>query len=458
MTKKVETIVIGAGMAGLPMALRAARHGDTILVEPGELGGTCLNRGCIPTKTMIHSAKVAHLARRAADFGVETGPVRVDLASVVARKDRVVSAIRDGSERAVDRAEALQLVPAHARFLDAHTVEADGTRIQAHRIIINTGARPHIPLIPGLDQVSWLDSTSALDLTELPRHLVVVGGGYVGCELAQMYRRFGSEVTIVHRGDRVLPEEDPDVSEVVEEAFTAEGIEVRTATIPASVAPRPDGGIMVDVGAQQLEASHLLIATGRTPNTDHFGLDTAGVATDDKGFITVDSDYSTSSDGVYAIGDVVGPPMFTHSARDDAALLYRRLYKEEDISTHSRLVPHAVFTDPEVATFGLTENDARQAHGDQIGIGVEHFRGVAKARAMDETAGFVKIITGPDRRILGATIVGPEAGNLIHELVVAATAGLTIDQVSQAIHIHPTLAEGVNAAAGGVHRPTSDDH
>lgn len=190
---------------------------------------------------------------------------------------------------------------------------------------------------------------------------------------------------------------------------------------------------------------------------DHLGVDTAGVATDDKGFITVDSAYATSTEGVYAIGDVVGPPMFTHSARDDAALLYRHLYKEEDITTHSRLVPHAVFTDPEVAAFGLTENDARQTHGDQIGIGVEHFRGVAKARAMDETAGFVKIITGPDRRILGTTIVGPEAGNLIHELVVAAAAGLTIDQVSQAIHIHPTLAEGVNAAAGGVHRPTSDN-
>jgi len=457
MTQKVETMVIGAGMAGLPMALRAARHGDTVLVEPGKLGGTCLNRGCIPTKTMIYSAKVAHLARRAADFGVETGPVRVDLASVVARKDRLVSSIRSGSERAVDRAEALQLVPAHARFLDAHTVEADGIRIQADRIVINTGARPHVPSIPGLDQVSWLDSTSALDLTDLPGHLVVVGGGYVGCELAQMYRRFGSEVTILQRADRLLRGEDPDVSQVVEEAFTTEGIDVRTATPPDSVVPHPDGGITVDVGDQRLEASHLLIATGRTSNTDRLDLDATGIATDRQGFITVDAAYATSTEGVYAIGDVVGPPMFTHTARDDAALLYRHLYKEEDITAQSRLVPHAVFTDPEVASFGLTETAARQVHGDQIGIGVAQFKGVAKARAMDETAGFVKIITGPGRKILGATIVGPEAGNLIHELGVAATAGLTIDHVSQAIHIHPTLAEGVNAAAGGVHRPTSDN-
>jgi len=456
MTQKVETIVIGAGMAGLPMALRAARHGDTVLVEPGKLGGTCLNRGCIPTKTMIYSAKVAHLARRAADFGVETGPVRVDLASVVARKDLVVSSIRSGSERAVDRAEALQLVPAHARFLDAHTVEADGTRFQADRIVINTGARPHVPSIPGLDQVSWLDSTSALDLTDLPRHLVVVGGGYVGCELAQMYRRFGSKVTILQRADRLLPGEDPDVSQVVADAFSAEGIDVRTATTPDYVAPHPDGGMSVAVGDdQRLEASHLLIATGRTPNTDRLDLDAPGVATDLQGFITVDAAYATTTEGVYAIGDVVGPPMFTHTARDDAALLYRHLYKQEDITIQSRLVPHAVFTDPEVASFGLTETQARQIHGDQTGIGIEHFRGVAKARAMDETAGFIKIITGPDRKILGATIVGPEAGNLIHELVVAATAGLTIDQVSEAMHIHPTLAEGVNAAAGGVHRPTS---
>jgi pyruvate/2-oxoglutarate dehydrogenase complex dihydrolipoamide dehydrogenase (E3) component len=455
MTQKVETIVIGAGMAGLPMALRAARHGDTVLVEPGKLGGTCLNRGCIPTKTMIYSAKVAHLARRAADFGLETGPVRVDLASVVARKDLVVSSIRSGSERAVDRAEALQLVPAHARFLDAHTVEADGTRFQADRIVINTGARPHVPSIPGLDQVSWLDSTSALDLIDLPRHLEVVGGGYVGCELAQMYRRFGSKVTILQRADRLLPGEDPDVSQVVAEAFSAEGIDVRTATTPDYVAPHPDGGMTVAVGDdQRLEASHLLIATGRTPNTDRLDLDAPGVATDLQGFITVDAAYATTTEGVYAIGDVVGPPMFTHTARDDAALLYRHLYKQEDITIQSRLVPHAVFTDPEVASFGLTETQARQIHGDQIGIGIEHFRGVAKARAMDETAGFIKIITGPDRKILGATIVGPEAGNLIHELVVAAAAGLTIDQVSEAMHIHPTLAEGVNAAAGGVHRPT----
>ena len=406
---------------------------------------------------MIYSAKVAHVARRGPDFGVETGPVRVDLASVVARKDRVVSAIRSGSERAVDRAEALQLVPAHARFLDAHTVEADGTRIQADRIVINTGAHPHIPPMNGLDQVPWLDSTSALDLTELPRHLVVVGGGYVGCELAQMYRRFGSKVTILQRADRLLPGEDTDVSQVVEEAFTTEGIDLRTATTPDSVATHPDGGIIVGVDGQRLEASHLLIATGRTPNTDRLDLDATGIATDPQGFITVDAAYTTSTEGVYAIGDVVGPPMFTHTARDDAALLYRHLYQGEDINAQTRLVPHAVFTDPEVAAFGLTETQARQTHGDQIGIGIEHFRGVAKARAMDETAGFVKIITSPDRKILGATIIGPEAGNLIHELVVAATAGLTIDQVSRAIHIHPTLAEGVNAAAGGVHRPTSDD-
>lgn len=457
MTEKVNTIVIGAGMAGLPMALRAARHGETVLVEPGKLGGTCLNRGCIPTKTMIHSAKVAHLARRAADFGVDTGDVRVDLAAVVARKDQVVAAIRGGSERTVDRAESLRLVRGYARFVDGHTIEVDGTYLRADRIVVNTGARPHLPAISGLDEVSWLDSTSALDLTDLPSHLVVVGGGYVGCELAQMYRRFGAEVTILQRADRLLPGEDTDVSQVIEEVFSEEGINVRTATAPDAVAPHPDGGVILTVGGEDLEASHLLIATGRTPNTDRLDPDAAGIATDDGGFVTVDETYATSSQGVYAIGDVVGPPMFTHTARDDAALLYRHLYKQEDIATQTRLIPHAVFTDPELASFGLTEAEARQTHGDQIGIGVERFRGVAKARAIDETAGFIKIITDPDRRILGATIVGPDAGNLIHELVVAATADLTIDQVSQAVHIHPTLAEGVNAAAGGVHRPTSED-
>ncbi len=454
MSEHIDTIVIGGGMAGLPLALRAARHGRTVLVEGGLLGGTCLNRGCIPTKTMIHSAKVAHLARRSTDFGVSVGEVRVDLSAVVDRKDEIVASIRRGSYRALERADDFRLVEGWARFVGPRQVEVNGDVMEAERVVINTGAQPAVPDVPGLDGIDYLDSTSALDLRSVPAHLMVWGGGYVGCELAQMFRRFGAEVTVLQRGPRLLPAEDPDVSAVIEEVFQREGIDVRTGTTADAVSAG-GGGLVVRIGGETLEATHLLVATGRTPSTASLGLAAAGVETDERGFVKVGAGYETTAPGVFAIGDVIGPPMFTHSARDDAALLYRQLFRGTDIAAAARLVPHAVFTDPEVATFGLTERTARDRFGDDVGVGVERFRGVARAKAIGETDGLVKIVTGPNRQLAGATIVGPDAANLIHELVVAATGGLSVDAVRSAIHIHPTLAEAVNAAAGGVHRPAA---
>ncbi|MGH9167708.1 MAG: dihydrolipoyl dehydrogenase family protein [Acidimicrobiia bacterium] len=455
-TADVDTVVIGGGMAGLPLSIRASRQGRTVLVERGRLGGTCLNRGCIPTKTMIASAKVAHTVRRAAEFGVHAGEeVRVDLGEVVDRKDRVVGSIRDGSYRAVERAEALTLVERTALFLGPQEVEADGTLYRARRVVVNTGARPRIPDLPGLEEVPYLDSTSALDLRELPQHLVVVGGGYVGCEFAQMYRRFGARVTVLQRPERLLPTEDPEVSQVIGEVFAREGIGVRLGSPPEWVRREGDR-IRVGVAGEELSASHLLVAAGRVPNTENLGLAKAGVEIDQGGFVRVGPDYRTSAEGVYAIGDVVGPPMFTHSARDDAALLSRHLLQGEDISHRSRLVPHAVFTDPEVGTVGVSEGEAQERWDGEALVGTERFRGVARARAMGETDGLVKLVASPERLLVGATICGPDAGNLIHELVVAVTAGLTVDQVADALHVHPTLAEAVNAAAGGVHRPTTE--
>jgi pyruvate/2-oxoglutarate dehydrogenase complex dihydrolipoamide dehydrogenase (E3) component len=452
--KNVETIVIGGGMAGLPIALRAARYGSTVLIEGDLLGGTCLNRGCIPTKTMIHSAKIAHLARRASEFGVDVGAVSVDLARIVDRKDALVEDIRRGSYRAAERSKSLELVEAWARFVGLRDVEAGGSVYRADRIIINTGARATVPGVPGIGDVPTLDSTSALDLREIPDHLIVLGGGYVGCEFAQMYRRFGSEVTIVQRRSHLLPAEDPEVSAVVEGAFKREGIVVNLGDEPTGVRAA-DGGIVLSVGEREIEASDLLVAVGRTPNTSQLGLESAGVDLDERGFIVASDQFETSAPGVYAIGDVVGPPLFTHTARDDAALLARHLFKGQDISTATRLVPHAVFTDPEVASFGMSRSGAEEEYGGAY-AGIEKFDGVAKAKAIGETDGFVKIIARPDRVIVGATIVGPDAGNLIHELVIAASAGLTVDQIRSAIHIHPTLAEAVNAAAGGVHRPATE--
>lgn len=455
-TESVDTIVVGGGMAGLPMALRSARHGRTVLIEPGPLGGTCLNRGCIPTKTMIHSAKVAHLARRSVEFGVETGEVRVDLRAVVERKNRVLASIRDGSYRAVERSDNLTLVEDSARFVSEHSLQVDGVQYRADTVVINTGAQPTVPDVPGLGESGYLTSTEALDLVAIPDHLIVVGGGYVGCELAQMFRRFGSEVTLIQRPGRLLPEEDSDVSQVVESVFKEEGINIRTGETMVDVVRREDHSVEVVTDTGPVTGSHFLLAVGRTPNTGGLGLDDAGVAVDGKGFVVVDDRYATSAEGVYAIGDVVGPPMFTHTARDDAALLYRSLFKG-DAGVAARLVPHAVFTDPEVGSFGLTEEVARDRFGDRIAVGIERFRGVGRARAIGEIAGFVKIVTGPDRKIVGATVVGPDAGNLVHELVVAASAGMTVDALAGVVHIHPTLAEGISAAAGGVHRPSTDD-
>lgn len=453
MVEEVDTVVIGGGMAGLPLALRAARYGPTVLIERDLLGGTCLNRGCIPTKTLIHSAKVAHLARTAGRLGVKVTGVEVDLAAAVDRKDEIVASIRGGSERSVEGAENLKLVHESAMFVGPRLVTAGDRIFEADRVVINTGARPAVPDLKGLRHVPFLDSTSALDLRHLPGHLIVLGGGYVGCEFAQMYRRFGSEVTILQRSDRLLRAEDPDVSEVIETAFAEEGIDVRPATLAERVEP-VDGGIRVTTADGPIDGTHLLVAVGRTPNTDGLGLELARVEVDERGFVVVDETYRTTAEGTYAIGDVIGPPMFTHTARDDAALLARHLFRGEDISVAHRLVPHAVFTDPEVASFGLTEADAKKRWGDEANIGTERFKGVAKARAMAETRGFIRIVADPDRKIRGATIVGPDAGNLIHELVVAATGGMTVDEVRRSIHIHPTLAEGVNAAAGGVHRPS----
>ncbi len=455
-TENVSTVAVGGGMAGLPMAIRASRHGPTVLMERDLLGGTCLNRGCIPTKTMIHSAKVAQMARRASEFGVETAQVRVDLEAVVARKDSVVKSVRDGSYRAAARADGLTLIESGARFVDVLTVEADDVAYRADHVVINTGARPTLPDITGLSDSGYLTSSSILDVTELPEHLIVVGGGYVGCEFAQMFRRFGSDVTVIQRAERLIPAEDPEASEVVQPAFESEGIDVRTGAEVTGIHERPDGSLEVRLGEDTITGSDILLAVGRTPNTE-LGLESAGVDTDSQGFIAVDEGYQSSAAGVYAIGDVIGPPMFTHSARDDAALLYRQVFKGAPASRTDRLIPHAVFTDPEVASFGPSEVDAGAMFGDQLAVGVEKFRSVAKARAIGETAGFVKIIAGPDRRIVGGTIVGPDAGNLIHELVVAAIGGMTVEELGGIIHIHPTLAEAVSAAAGGVHRPTIAD-
>lgn len=457
---KYDTLVIGGGMSGLPLALKAASKGRTAFVEEGLLGGTCLNRGCIPTKTMIASAERAHQVRRADDLGVlHDGGVRVDLGQVVDRKDQVVGRIRDGSYRAVGRRGELDLIEDRGRFTGRHTLQVDGERIEFGRVFLNTGTRPTVPAIEGLADVDWLDSTSILDLRQLPEHLIVVGGGFVGCEFAQMFARFGAHVTIVQRADRLLPSEDPTVSQTVLDGFVDEGIDVLLGTSCVRADQR-DGQVRVGCeGGEttELEGSRLLLAAGRTPNTDDLGLDHLGVEVDGRGYVTVDDRLRTDVGDVWAMGDLRGTDMFTHTARDDADVAYRSVFKhDEQASIADRVVPHAVFVDPEVAAVGLTETQARAA-GHDVAVGRQDFAGVAKANAIGQTRGSITFVADATTdRVLGCHIVGPDAGNLVHEAVLAITAGIPYAAIGQTIHIHPTLAEGVNAAAGGIHRPSAE--
>jgi mercury(II) reductase len=451
-------IVIGGGMAGLPIANKAAYKGlRTVLVEKETLGGTCLNRGCIPTKTMIHSARIAHLVRRAGDFGVRTTEPDVDLGAIVDRKNEVVEGIRNGSYRQVRNNENLELIEGEARFEPDGGVRVGDRVLRAPKVIINVGARPAIPDITGLDRTPYLTSREALDIRDLPESLIVVGGGFVGIELAQMFARFGARVTVLQRNERILPREEPEIGDALRESLQEEGLVVRTEADVQEVEPLDDGvrvRFRTAHDMEEINGDRLLVTVGRTPNTDPLGLSGPGVDVDDQGFIQVDSRFRTTAEGIYAIGDVTGRPMFTHSARDDADLLYRILIKDDaDASTDGRVVPHAVFTDPEVASVGLTEAEARQK-GYEVAVGRQDFSGVARAMAMGEAQGFIKLVAeAGSKQLLGAHILGPSAGELIHELALGLVMEISVDDVARTLHVHPTLAEGVNAAAGGVHRP-----
>lgn len=454
-----DLLVLGGGMAGLPMSIKSAYKGlDTALVEQDLLGGTCLNRGCIPTKTMIRSAEVANLIDRAEEFGIALdGDAETNMEAVVERQHRVVESIRSGSYQNVENTDNLDLIEGHGTFESPTEVTVGSRVIRAEKVVINTGARPATPPIDGLDDVETLDSTSALELTEVPDSLVVIGGGYVGCEYAQMYARFGANVTVFQRPDRLLPDEEPNVSEVIKSVFESEGIDVYTKT---GVEQLEQGDGRIEVTASKngetmtVDASDVMVATGRQPNTDTIGLDQTDVTTDEQGFVEVDEQFQTADDSIWALGDVTGMPMFTHSARDDADLLYRHLIKDESIDADDRHVPHAVFTDPQVGRVGLTEEAATE-QGYEVAIGRSEYEGQGKPKALGESEGFVKIVSDAETgEILGAHVVGEQGADIIHELVVAMELGGTAEDVADAIHIHPTLPEVVNSAAGGVHRPS----
>jgi pyruvate/2-oxoglutarate dehydrogenase complex dihydrolipoamide dehydrogenase (E3) component len=443
---KYDAIVIGSGQGGNPLSHRLADLGWRVaLIEKDHLGGTCINTGCTPTKTMVASAQVAHYARNAARWGVRTGEVSVDLPQIVARKDRIVQSFRSGQQRKVDQRKTLHLHRGHARFVGPHRIKVGGDELEGERIFINSGTRPETPRVQGLDGVEYLTNATIMELRELPEHLIVLGGGYIGLEFGQMFRRFGSRVTVVHRGDNILTREDPDVAGELQKALESEGIGFVLRARPTKV-EKTNGQVGLtldgDSGFQTLFGSHLLVATGRRPNTDDLGLEDVGVETDARGFVKVNSRLETNVPGVWALGDVKGGPAFTHISYNDYQILYANIVEGNNLTIDHRIVPYSVFTDPQLGRVGISEKEAR-AKGHALKIGKIPMTWVARAIERDETSGLMKLVVDASTdRILGAAILATEGGELIQMLGTLMLADLPYTLLKGAIYIHPTLAEG----------------
>jgi dihydrolipoamide dehydrogenase len=452
-TAQFDTVIIGTGQSGKPLALALARAGRKVaVIEREHVGGTCINVGCTPTKTMVASGRVAYLARRAKDYGVNAGRVTVELRRVVKRKRGVVESFRNYGQKTLENTANVELIFGEARLKDAKHVlvelRSGGTReLAGKRIVINTGGRPAVPPIQGLDRVPFLDSTSIMELTELPKHLIVLGGGYIGLEFCQMFRRFGARVTIVNRDPRLIQREDPDVSAEVEKILKEDGIEILNST-QVTLVEKIRAGVRVAIGtgkgSKKISGSHLLLALGRVPNSDRLNLGAAGVATDDSGFIKVNSQLETDVPGIYAIGDVKGGPAFTHISYDDFRILRENWLNGGNATIEGRPVPNCMYIDPQLATVGLNETEA-QKRGLDYRVAKLPMTGVARAQEMSETRGFMKaIVDAKTRQILGCTILGVEGGEIMSMLQIAMMGKLPYTEIKEAIFAHPTLAESLN--------------
>ena len=452
--ERFDAIIIGTGQGGKPLALALAKAGwKTAIIERQFVGGTCVNFGCTPTKTMVASARVAYLARRGPDYGVETGPVRIDLARVRQRKQAIVESFRSGSRNRLEHTPNCSLLMGEARFIGPHTVEValndGGTRtLTADKVFINTGGRPAKPRLPGLDSVPALDSTSIMELEEVPRRLLVLGGGYIGLEFGQMFRRFGADVTVVQSGKQLLAREDADVAEEVAKILREDGIETLLETEAVRVEQGPGGEVRLivrrDRDERALSGSHLLVATGRVPNTDRLNLAAAGVETDSKGYIRVNERLETNVPGVYALGDVKGGPAFTHISYDDYRILEKNLLHGGGAVTTGRMVPYTVFIDPQLGHVGLHEHEAR-AQGRNIRVARMPMTWVARALETDETRGLIKAtVDAETKQILGCTVLGLEGGEVMTMVEIAMMGKLPCTALRDGIFSHPGLGEGLN--------------
>jgi pyruvate/2-oxoglutarate dehydrogenase complex dihydrolipoamide dehydrogenase (E3) component len=458
-----DVIIIGAGQGGVPLATAFAAAGHTTaLIERKWPGGTCVNVGCTPTKTMIASGRVAHLARRAADYGIETGPVAVDMAAVRQRKRDIVEQFRGGSEHRIERAEGLDYIEGEACFTGKKVVEVSlpdgGTRtLAADIIVLDVGERPRPLDIDNPDGVTILDSTTVMELDEVPPALVVIGGGPIGLEFGQLFRRLGSEVFVVHHGDQLLRREDPDIAEAVLEILEEDGITVDFNAVPVAVA-RAGGGIDVSIRLKSgdidtIEGTHLLAAVGRVPNTDALDVEKTGLTVDRRGYIPTNDRLETRVPGIYAIGDIRPGPKFTHISYDDYRVLKTNLIDGGDRTIEDRQVPSVTYIDPQLGQVGLTERQARE-QGVRYKVATMPMRNVARALETDETRGMMKALVDPETdRILGAAVLGIEGGEIMSMLQIAMMAGMPYTALRDGVFAHPTLAESLNNLFAALKNP-----
>jgi len=451
--KQFDTIIIGTGQAGPSLAAKLAGAGKRIaIIERNLFGGTCVNTGCIPTKALVASARAAYMARRASDFGVMIdGSITVDMEKVKARKDRLVGLSNAGLEKWLKNMENCTAYEGHARFEASHTIRLGEEHLTANEIFINVGGRALIPSWPGLENVNFLTNSSMMAIDFLPEHLIIVGGSYIGLEFGQMYRRFGSKVTIVERGSRLIKREDEDVSETIKDILENEGINIRLNAECIHIEKRGDRvrvGVNCEKGDREVEGSHLLLAVGRRPNTDDLGLDSAGVKVDKKGHIVVDDQLRTNVPGVWALGDCNGKGAFTHTSYNDHEIVAANLLEDDPRRISDRILAYGLYIDPPLGRAGITEAQVRKS-GRKALIGKRPMTNVGRASEKSETQGFMKILVDAEtKEILGAAILGVGGDEVIHSVLDVMYAKKPCTVIQRAVHIHPTVSELIPTMLG----------
>jgi len=452
--KIYDAIVIGSGQAGGPLAKKLALAGKkTALIERRYVGGTCVNDGCTPTKTLVASAKAAYMATKSRDLGIDIKSYKVNMSQIQKRKNDVVSLFRNGSQKGLEATKGLQLIFGEATFTGPKTIlvklnDGGSIEMKADLIFMNTGCRTIIPEIDGLSDIDYLTSTTILDLDKVPEHLLVLGGNYIGLEFGQMFRRFGSKVTILEKGARIVAREDEDISAELTHILEEEKIKILTDSQAIKFKKTGKGGISAIVKTSgkedKIKCSHVLVAVGRAPNTDMLALEKTGVKTDERGFIKVNNKLETNVKGIYALGDVKGGPAFTHISYNDFTIVYRNLVKGENLNTKDRPVPYCMFTDPQLGRVGLDETEAKK-QGLKVKVAKLPMSHVARAIETGDTRGLMKaVVDAKTKKILGATVLGQEGGEIMTVLQMAMEGGITYDRIRYCVFAHPLYSESLN--------------